>query len=103
MTVTYADAGDRALVALADEFAAALTAINPDLTVTLVITGCGSSTFLGLNVVGPDESIVIGTYDSDWVTFAATSSCEAFPLYIGDGLDELVDLTVKRITTGIPV
>ena len=103
MTVTYADPGDRTLVALADEFAAALTAINPDLTVSIVIARCGSSVLLGLNVVGPDESIVIGSYNDDWVTFAATSLSEEFPLYIGDGLDELVDLTVKRLATGIPV
>lgn len=103
MTVTYADPGDRALVAIADEFADALTAINPDLTVTLVIARCGSSVLLGLNVVGPDESIVIGSYNTEWVTFAATSLSEEFPLYIGDGLDELVDLTIKRIATGIPV
>lgn len=103
MTVTYADPGDRTLVALADEFADALTAIDPDLTVSIVIARCGSSVLLGLNVVGPTDSIVIGSYSDDWVTFAATSPSEEFPLYIGDGLDELVDLTVKRVATGVPV
>lgn len=103
MTVTFTDAGDRKLVAIADAFADAVTAINPDITVAFTVTTCGSSTLLALNVDSPNGTIVIGGYDADRVTIDADHPSTECLFYIGDGLDALVDLTVARLADRVPV
>lgn len=103
MTVTYADAGDRALVALADEFAAALAASGATFTIVIDLATSGSSTFLALRVDGPDESIIIGSMSDEWVAIFSADGAEEGLVRVDGGLDDLVDLTVERITTGVPV
>jgi len=98
-TVPFAEAGEQTLADISADFAAAVTALVPDATVAFVLADRpGGSRFLGLLASSPHGEVTIGAHGAGWVEFEATTTVGNGLVHVADGIGELVDLTLARLT-----
>ena len=98
MTVPFAEAGEQTLADISADFAAAVTALVPDATVAFVLADRPGGRFLGLLASSPHGEVTIGAHGAGWVEFDATTTVSNVLVHVADGIAELVDLTLARLT-----